>query len=80
MKVLMGLQAINMFLNNYNDRDKLLRLLQYSLQLVSGIKKSEALSNVINLINECRTTLRLFDDIPMLMHSLSYGFGKNVSM
>jgi len=70
------LRDINNQLESYNGRDRILRLICYTSQLVSGCTNNKKLSNLSELISECRTTLRLFDDLPMLTYSLSYGLGK----
>lgn len=79
MEFKIELNSLNNMLETYNERDKILRLVCYASQLVSGLVNSKKLSTLCNQITECRTTARLFDDIPMLMYTLSYGLGKKVS-
>lgn len=71
--------GLNSMLETYCGRDKIIRLLCYTTKLVAGLKKDDRLLKFSNLMSECRTTLRLFDDIPMLYYSLSYGLGRKVS-
>ncbi|KAK9512660.1 hypothetical protein O3M35_001035 [Rhynocoris fuscipes] len=76
----MYLQNLADYLDSYNGRDRIMRILYYSAQYLAGITKSSDLEQKLNTfsdqINCCRTVLRLFDDIPMLAYTLSYGFGR----
>uniref|UniRef100_A0A1B6JQ36 Peroxisomal membrane protein 11C n=1 Tax=Homalodisca liturata TaxID=320908 RepID=A0A1B6JQ36_9HEMI len=63
-------------LESHSERDKLLRFLCYTSQLIGGVTKQKKYSKFSHHLSECRTTLRLLDDVPMLMYSLSYGLGK----
>ncbi|XP_073980655.1 peroxisomal biogenesis factor 11c isoform X2 [Rhodnius prolixus] len=76
----MQLQKVADYLDTYNGRDKVMRILYYSAQYLAGITKSKELEHKLNIfsdqINCCRTVLRLFDDIPMLTYTLSYGLGR----
>lgn len=78
----MQLQKVADYLDTYNGRDKVMRILYYSAQYLAGITKSKELEHKLNIfsdqINCCRTVLRLFDDIPMLTYTLSYGLGRKV--
>lgn len=77
----MGLDHFCEFLETYHGRDKVMRLLCYTCKLLSGLssRKCDKLDNIYNNLNECRTFLRLFDDLPMLNYTLSYGLGSKVS-
>lgn len=65
-------------------RDRLIRTLGYSCQLVGGILveqgpgRSEIGSHLLALssqLSHCRTVLRLFDDLAMLAYTKHYGLG-----
>ncbi|XP_056590999.1 peroxisomal membrane protein 11C [Triplophysa dalaica] len=70
-------------LESYRGRDKVIRTLCYGSQLVGGILASKnthsSLGKTLMLfsaqLSQCRTTLRLFDDLSMLAYSSSYGLG-----
>ncbi|XP_046733865.1 peroxisomal membrane protein 11C isoform X2 [Diprion similis] len=68
-------------LESYHGRDKVLRLLTYLGKLTSGIASSKnvAIKSQIfsSQISGCRVILRLLDDLPMLHHVVSYGWGKS---
>nr|CAD7201172.1 unnamed protein product [Timema douglasi]CAD7410260.1 unnamed protein product [Timema poppensis] len=76
----MSLPDISKFLTTHNGRDKFVRTLCYSTRLISTLISSERYADSLNKISSelssVRTTLRLFDDIPMLNYTLTYGFGK----
>ncbi|CAG2053578.1 unnamed protein product [Timema podura] len=78
----MSLSDIAKFLTTHNGRDKFVRTLCYSTRLISTLISSERYADSLNKIgselSSVRTTLRLFDDIPMLNYTLTYGFGKQV--
>ncbi|XP_075060825.1 peroxisomal membrane protein 11C isoform X1 [Mixophyes fleayi] len=72
-------------LESYRGRDRLMRTLCYSCQLLGGVitlkhgeKKlwGKSLLIVASQLSNCRTVLRLFDDLSMLTYSLQYGLGK----
>ncbi|XP_014252527.1 peroxisomal membrane protein 11C [Cimex lectularius] len=75
----MPLEDIVVYLESYGGRDRVMRLLYYSAQYISGVSRWESLNHKLNVfsdqINSCRTVLRLFDDVPMLSYTLSYGLG-----
>ncbi|KXJ14313.1 peroxisomal membrane protein 11C [Exaiptasia diaphana] len=69
-------------LESYRGRDKILRLASYSSLLVGGSLKNTKLQGVgqslgilSKNLNECRTILRLFDDLSMFLHCRRYGLG-----
>ncbi|XP_016087337.1 peroxisomal membrane protein 11C [Sinocyclocheilus grahami] len=70
-------------LESYRGRDKVIRTLCYGSQLVGGVlaEKSSQSSLGKSLLlfsaqlSDCRTTLRLFDDLSMLAYSTGYGLG-----
>ena len=72
------LEKCSEFLETYSGRDKVMRLLCYSAQLLSGLNNSKRLDKFSDHLSECRTVLRLFDDLPMLNYTLMYGLGKKV--
>ncbi|XP_787142.3 peroxisomal membrane protein 11C [Strongylocentrotus purpuratus] len=67
-------------LQTYSGRDKVIRTVTYLLLMLSGISKSnensKKLLTVSLQLSLCRTILRLFDDLPMLSYTLSYGLGR----
>lgn len=66
-------------LNSYTGRDSIIRATSYfSLYLSSETSGNTSLKfrKISEELSYCRVILRLFDDLPMLRHSLSYGFGK----
>ncbi|XP_053321706.1 peroxisomal membrane protein 11C [Spea bombifrons] len=72
-------------LESYRGRDRLMRTLCYSCQLLGGLmtQKNGARPNfgkslliVASQLSHCRTVLRLFDDLSMLAYSMKYGLGK----
>ncbi|KAE8631992.1 hypothetical protein XENTR_v10001385 [Xenopus tropicalis] len=72
-------------LESYRGRDRVVRTLCYSCQLLGGVmsNKSEVDHNwgksllvVASQLSHCRTVLRLFDDLAMLAYSVNYGLGK----
>ncbi|XP_063229938.1 peroxisomal membrane protein 11C-like isoform X2 [Bacillus rossius redtenbacheri] len=72
--------SIGKLLATHGGRDKFVRTLCYASRFCATIVPSKQLADSLNSIGKemsgCRTTLRLFDDIPMLNHVLSYGLGK----
>jgi len=67
---------------DYSSRDKSIRLCSYILKVLAGAgntKFGARIAKIASEISACRTVLRLFDDIPMLAYTLSYGLGKTVS-
>ncbi|KAM4809906.1 peroxisomal membrane protein 11C [Rhinophrynus dorsalis] len=72
-------------LESYRGRDRVMRTLCYSCQLLGGIMtQKEGMKQdwgksfliVSSQLSHCRTVLRLFDDLAMLAYSLKYGLGK----
>lgn len=61
-----------------------MKILCYSTKLASGLnvdknpELAKRLTIVSKKISGARATLRLIDDIPMLQHTLEYGFGSKV--
>ncbi|XP_019393911.1 PREDICTED: peroxisomal membrane protein 11C [Crocodylus porosus] len=73
-------------LETYRGRDRLMRTLCYGCQLVGGTVAAarqgpaepplaRSLLAVSAQLSQCRTVLRLFDDLAMLSHSRQYGLG-----
>lgn len=77
-----ALKKLAEYLESYSGRDKIMRIIYYSAQLAAGRSSCAATQDKLNIlsdqINSCRTVLRLFDDIPMLYYTLSYGCGRQV--
>nr|XP_055039633.1 peroxisomal membrane protein 11C [Misgurnus anguillicaudatus] len=73
---------VNM-LESYRGRDKVIRTLCYGSQLVGGVLANKNTQSSLGKslllfsaqLSQCRTTLRLFDDLSMLAYSTSYGLG-----
>ncbi|XP_069674973.1 peroxisomal membrane protein 11C isoform X2 [Periplaneta americana] len=75
----MHLAHISKFLNSHSGRDKVMRTLSYTTKLAETLVTSEESATKLRTISAqlsaCRTVLRLFDDIPMLHYTLTYGLG-----
>ena len=72
------------YLETYRGRDKIIRLLNYSLYIVSGLlKRASGSENALNAgklaaeLSNLRVMLRLLDDLAMLQFTLSYGTGSS---
>ncbi|KAG8454694.1 hypothetical protein GDO86_001060 [Hymenochirus boettgeri] len=72
-------------LESYRGRDRVIRTLCYSCQLLGGVLSQKngtgqnwgkSLLIVSSQLNHCRTVLRLFDDVAMFSYSMKYGLGK----
>jgi peroxin-11C len=78
----MAIEDISKFLGTHNGRDKVIRTLSYTAKLAAAFMSSEEtvrkLETISSQLSACRTVLRLFDDIPMLNYTLTYGLGKEV--
>ncbi|GFG31951.1 hypothetical protein Cfor_01862 [Coptotermes formosanus] len=78
----MTIEEISKFLSTHNGRDKVIRTLFYTAKLASALTSSEEtvfkLETISGQLSACRIVLRLFDDIPMLNYTLTYGLGKQV--
>jgi peroxin-11C len=78
----MTVEEMSKFLSTHNGRDKVIRTLAYTTKLAAALVSSEEtalkLETISGQLNACRTVLRLFDDIPMLNYTLTYGLGKEV--
>lgn len=61
-----------------------MKLLCYSAKLIAGLNLTnnpdlaKRFGIVSSRISSARATLRLIDDIPMLQHTIEYGFGQKV--
>lgn len=73
-------------LESYRGRDKIIRLASYSSLFIGGCLRNtklrglgESLSILAKNLNECRTMLRLFDDLSMFLHCTRYGLGSKVT-
>ncbi|XP_071788313.1 peroxisomal membrane protein 11C-like [Asterias amurensis] len=73
------LRLITSILQTSGGKDKVMRIISYGSLLLSGVARSSTnskkLLTISGLLSSCRTVLRLFDDLPMLAYSLSYGWG-----
>jgi peroxin-11C len=78
----MTIEAISKFLSTHNGRDKVIRTLSYTAKLAAALVSSKdtvrKFETISAQLSACRTVLRLFDDIPMLNYTLTYGWGKEV--
>uniref|UniRef100_A0A8C5MDS0 Peroxisomal biosis factor 11 gamma n=2 Tax=Leptobrachium leishanense TaxID=445787 RepID=A0A8C5MDS0_9ANUR len=72
-------------LESYRGRDRVMRTLCYSCQLLGGVMMQKngmkqdwgkSLLIVASQLSHCRTVLRLFDDLAMMAYSTKYGLGK----
>ncbi|XP_021940625.1 peroxisomal membrane protein 11C isoform X1 [Zootermopsis nevadensis] len=76
----MDIDDMSKFLGTHNGRDKVIRTLSYATKLAAAFVSSEEtarkLDSISGQLSACRTILRLFDDIPMLNYTLTYGLGK----
>lgn len=78
----MTIEEMSKFLSTHSGRDKVIRTLVYTTKLAAALVSSEEtalkLETISSQLSACRTVLRLFDDIPMLNYTLTYGLGKEV--
>ncbi|XP_026179199.1 peroxisomal membrane protein 11C [Mastacembelus armatus] len=82
-----SVESLVRLLESYRGRDKVIRTVCYGSQLVGGFLSRKAEADVSShrlgrslllfsaQLSQCRTVLRLFDDLSMLSYSHSYGFG-----
>ncbi|XP_072929367.1 peroxisomal membrane protein 11C-like [Epargyreus clarus] len=66
-------------LDSYNGRDKVVRLACYTFKLYGCIKDDKPWQAAGSRLSNARLMLRLFDDIPMIRHTYTYGLGKHES-
>ncbi|KAL0122007.1 hypothetical protein PUN28_007061 [Cardiocondyla obscurior] len=68
------------YLETYSGRDKMLRTLSYAAKFLTVCTSSESTEKKLKTfgsqMSECRTMLRLLDDLPMFHFALTYGWGK----
>ncbi|KAL5020041.1 hypothetical protein ScPMuIL_002933 [Solemya velum] len=65
-------------LETYRGRDKIIRTCSYLATMFGASGNSataKKLQTIAAELSACRVMLRLFDDLPMLAHNLSYGLG-----
>ncbi len=69
--------------DSVRSRDRVLRVASYAATLISDSavpmmsgSSRESAAALANAISDARTATRLLDDIPMLVHTLSYGIGR----
>ncbi|XP_062306549.1 peroxisomal membrane protein 11C [Osmerus eperlanus] len=79
-----SLESLVNVLESYRGRDKVIRTICYGSQLVGGVltQKTEGSAQLGKSLllfsaqlSQCRTVLRLFDDLSMLAYSHRYGLG-----
>ncbi|GAA6235379.1 peroxisomal membrane protein 11C, partial [Lates japonicus] len=82
-----SVESLVQLLETYRGRDKIIRMVCFGSQLVGGVLSRKAEADVSSnqlgkslllfsaQLSQCRTVLRLFDDLSMLAYSHSYGFG-----
>ncbi|RVE44334.1 hypothetical protein evm_011058 [Chilo suppressalis] len=70
-------EDISELLDSYNGRDKVVRLTCYAFKLYGCIINDKAWQSAGSRLSGARLMLRLFDDIPMLRHTYSYGLGRH---
>ncbi|XP_039983773.1 peroxisomal membrane protein 11C [Xiphias gladius] len=82
-----SVESLVRLLESYRGRDKVIRTVCYGSQLVGGVLSRKAEADVSSQrlgkslllfsaqLSQCRTVLRLFDDLSMLAYSHSYGLG-----
>ncbi|XP_028300997.1 peroxisomal membrane protein 11C [Gouania willdenowi] len=83
-----AVESVVRLLESYRGRDKVIRTVCYSSQLIGGaLSRKAAADDASSLrlgkslllfsaqLSHCRTVLRLFDDLSMLAYSHNYGFG-----
>ena len=66
-KLRLKMEKVSSFMEGHAGREKLLRLMQYTAVLVSGVTSEDRLYNVAGRISTARTLLRLFDDAAMMV-------------
>ncbi|XP_071825596.1 peroxisomal membrane protein 11C-like [Apostichopus japonicus] len=67
-------------LESHSGRGRILRTVQYGSKMVAGTtfvneQSRNGLLVLSSQLGLCRTILRLFDDLPMLSYTMSYGLG-----
>lgn len=71
------LRGTSTFLENYWARSQVFRTGQFAMVMISGILQEKCpataskLLTVATTISDMRTTLRVLDDIPALLHSIN---------
>ncbi|CAH1788252.1 unnamed protein product [Owenia fusiformis] len=74
------MEDIITLLGTYRGRDKFIRTTSYVLHVIAGTRNPEneaTIRGICAQFSKARVILRLFDDLPMLGYSLSYGLGKH---
>uniref|UniRef100_A0A0B7BN94 Peroxisomal membrane protein 11C n=1 Tax=Arion vulgaris TaxID=1028688 RepID=A0A0B7BN94_9EUPU len=78
MSLVTSLGTLTRVLETYRGKDRFIRLTSYIGMFLGGDGKTPAQLKwriVSAELGACRTILRLFDDIPMLLYNISIGFG-----
>ncbi|KAG8037706.1 hypothetical protein G9C98_005917 [Cotesia typhae] len=72
------MELMSNYLESYEGRDKLLRVLSYAAKLATVIPRSEENKKKFKIfgsqMSNCRVILRLLDDIPTLNYALTYNW------
>jgi len=75
------LEEVCYMLSQYGGRDKVIRTLCYAAKLAATMSSNPDTAKKLSVfgskMSQTRATLRLFDDLPMLQATLSYGLGKS---
>lgn len=78
----MDLAFVSQFMETHSGRDKILRTLSYMAKLLTVKTTCEVTEKNLKIfgsqMSNCRMTLRLLDDLPMLRYVTEYGWGKEV--
>ncbi|XP_043464678.1 peroxisomal membrane protein 11C-like [Leptopilina heterotoma] len=76
------ISLLSNFLNDYEGRDKFLRLFSYTAKFACGVTSGRTAGNLKKVSSEmsnCRVVLRLMDDIPAWHDALSYEWTRKQS-
>lgn len=81
--VLLKMNSTLKLLESHSGRGRILRTVQYGSKMVAGTtfvneQSRNGLLVLSSQLGLCRTILRLFDDLPMLSYTMSYGLGSQV--
>ncbi|KAL0881401.1 hypothetical protein ABMA27_001269 [Loxostege sticticalis] len=74
-----AIEDICELLDSYNGRDKVVRLACYAFKLYGCVHNDKAWQAAGSRLSGARLILRLFDDIPMIRHTYTYGLGRHES-
>lgn len=77
------MEVLHELLNSYSGRDSVIRAVSYLSLYFSGHTRgtnSLKFKKISEELSHCRLILRLFDDLPMLRHTVTYGLGEKVRL